>query len=66
MNTLWAVKALYEGKWVYLTHHISRSKQELINSVMAAARREGFNGTFSERLKQLAWVIVEVEFREKA
>jgi len=65
MNTLWMLRGLHKDRWVYLTEHVGRTKQDLTDKVMAEARREGFNGTFSERLKQLDWAVVEVEFREK-
>jgi len=64
MNKLWIAKGRWEGEWVYLTTHVGRSRQDLADKIMAAARRERFDGTLSEWLKRLDWEIVEVVFHE--
>lgn len=63
MDTLWIPKGIASG--LYLTHHIGRSKQELIDKIMEQCWKEGFHGTIDQRLRQLQWVLVEVEFSEK-
>ena len=64
MNTLWIAKGRWEGEWIYLTHHVGRSRSDLADKIMDGARRERFDGTLSEWLKHLNWEIVEVEFKE--
>jgi len=66
VNTLWMAKAWHDDDWVYLTQHVGRSKAALIEKIMEAARRERFTGTIDERLKSLGWVIVGVEFKDRA
>ncbi|HAR38594.1 MAG TPA: hypothetical protein DCS09_08525 [Porphyromonadaceae bacterium] len=63
-NKLWLCKGWWEGEWIYLTHHVGRDKQALIDKVMEQAAREKFHGTIDDRLKTLGWVLCEVEFKE--
>lgn len=64
MNILWIAKGKYEGKDVYLTHCVRGTKDALISEILDKARTEGFKGTIDERLKELDWTIVKVEFHE--
>ncbi|TAN40781.1 MAG: hypothetical protein EPN22_16925 [Nitrospirae bacterium] len=64
MNILWMAKGKFEGKDVYLTHRVRETKADLLSDIMHKAREEGFKGTIDERLKELDWEIVQVEFHE--
>lgn len=47
----------YEGRPIALAHHAAATTVAVAASVMEVARKEGFKGTFSERMEELGWDI---------
>lgn len=66
MNTLWIVKGEVEGGTLYLKDYTDSTKENLVGKIMmrAFSPNERFSGTIEERLEQLGWELVEVEFKE--
>lgn len=63
-NILWIAKGKFEGIDIYLPHHAKNSRSDVAESIMDKAKAEGFTGTIDERLKELEWEIVKIEFVE--
>lgn len=64
-NTLWIVASdTAEFGRVYLADYTGRDKAASERKVMGGARREGFSGSVSERLRALGWEIVCIRFDE--
>lgn len=50
----------YEGQSIALPHHAGTFENDVVRSIMAVARKEGFKGTIDTRLKELGWSIEKV------
>lgn len=64
MGSLWMAKSVVDGKPVYLTDYTGTTRKEVEYKILRVAQNQGFWGNVEERLKELGWEIVELEFSE--
>jgi hypothetical protein len=66
MNEIWIVKGETEwGDTVYLADYAGDTRSDVVRKVIRSARREGFDGTFDERMSELDWQLVQARIVEK-